>query len=80
MKGGKSQEHTSERINYRSVSVTTAPTRCADADAPSPNLTTDTLPEMLCHRVATTLDQGIVRPEKLFEFSAEEAILKTLVK
>ena len=51
-----------------------------NADAPSPNPTIDTLPEMLRHRVGITLDQGMVGPVKLFEFSAEEAISKTLVK
>ena len=35
---------------------------------------------MLRHRVGITLDQGMVGPVKLFEFSAEEAISKTLVK
>ena len=51
-----------------------------NADVPSPNLTIDTLPEILCQRVGLTLDQGMVGPVKLFEFSAEEAILKTLIK
>ena len=50
-----------------------------DANAPSPNLTIDTLPEMR-HREGIPLDQGMVGPVKLFEFSAEEAISKTLVK
>ena len=57
--------------------------RCANqqnADAPSPNLTVDTLPEMLHHRMGMLLDQGMVGPVKLFEFSAEEAISKSLVK
>ena len=57
--------------------------RCSNqqnADAPSPNLTIDTLPEMLRHRVGITLDQGVVGPVKPFAFSAEEAISKTLVK
>ena len=56
--------------------------RCANqqnVDVPSPNLTIDILPEMLRHRVRM-LDQGMVGPVKLSEFSAEEAILKTLVK
>ena len=43
-------------------------------------LTIDTPLEMLCHRVGITLDQGMVGLVKLFEFSAEEAISKTLVK
>ena len=51
-----------------------------NADVASPNLTIDTLPEMLCHRVGITLDQRMVGPVKLFEFSAEDAISKTLGK
>ena len=57
--------------------------RCANqqnVDALSLNLTIDTLPEMLHHRVGITLDQGMLRLVELFEFSAEEAISKTLVK
>ena len=50
-----------------------------NADAPSPNLTIDTLPEMQRHRVGITLEQGILGQKKLSEFSAEEAISKTLV-
>ena len=46
----------------------------------SPNLTINTLPEMLRHRVGITLDQGMVGMVKLFEFFAEEAISKTLIK
>ena len=56
--------------------------RCTNqqnANAPSPNLTIDTLLEMLRHRVGMTLEQGMVGPVKLFEFPAE-AISKTLVK
>ena len=33
----------------------------------------------MCYRVGITLDQGMVGPVKLFEFSAEEAISKTCV-
>ena len=51
-----------------------------NADAPLPNLTIDTLPEMLRYRVGIKLDQGIVGAVKLFELSAEEAISETLVK
>ena len=57
--------------------------RCANqqnADVPSPNLTIDTLLEMLRHKVGITLDQVMVGPVKLFELSAEQAISKTLVK
>ena len=43
-------------------------------------LTIDSLPEMLRHRVGITLDQGMVGLVKLFEFSAEVVISKTLVK
>ena len=60
--------------------VTAAPASTENADAPSPNLSINTLQEMLRHRVGITLDQGMVELVKLFEFSAKEAILKALVK
>ena len=74
-KGRISQEHTSDRVS--------ASHRCANqqnADAQSPNLTIHTLPEMSRLRMGITLDHGMVGRVKLFEFSAEEAISKTLVK
>ena len=59
--------------------------RCANpqnADAPSPNLTINTLPEMLRHRSSgNNAGPRNGGPVKLFELAhAEEAISKTLVK
>ena len=67
-------------MDNRSVPVTAAPTSRMRMRH-HPNLTIDTLPERLRHRVGITLVQGMVRPVKLLEFSADEAILtNTLVK